>query len=246
MRWSDRIVGRIKGALSGGEEELGREDLLRKVEDGLLALRRHGAGGREVFPPGVRVTVTVAEGSVHTLRTFVEEPTFERELEARLRNRLVAPGPLPARRYVFEAGAAPRVEVQEDDSLLLAVLVVEGGDADGSRVVVDLGRKEIRLGRGRWHAEAQGDQRLLNDLVVTEEARFVSRAAAVIRRVGSLLELEPRAQGDFLLVIQKDGNQVRPALTASGKVRLQPGDRLDFHDGGAQHIHVRVEGEQAC
>lgn len=237
----------IRRGLRGGDDELGREDLLRATEEGILALKRHGARGREVFPAGVRVRVRANEGGVVTLKAFVADPSFERELEARLQNRLVAPEGLPARRYVIESGEPAGITVEEDDQPLAGVFVIEGGDQDGSRFPVDLGRKEWRLGRGRWHQERPDDQRLPNDIVLTDSLAWVSRAAALIRRSGALLEIEARQQAEYLIVVRRDGTQVRPAMTASGRAPLRVGDRIELHDGHNGKITLRFDAaEDAC
>ncbi len=231
----------IRRTLAGGDDELGRDDLLRQVEEGILALKRHAARGREVFPAGVRVGIRAAEGSVVTLRAFVADPSFERDLEARLQNRLVASETLPARRYKVERGEPTGVTVEEDEQALAGVLVVEGGDHDGHRFPVDLARKEWRIGRGRWHQERPDDQRLPNDIVVTDSLAWVSRAAAVLRRSGALIEVESRQQGECLLVVRRDGTQLRPALTASGRLPLRVGDRVELHDGHDGRVSLRLD-----
>ncbi len=241
------FLDRIRRGLQGGDDELGRDDLLRAAEEGILALKRHGARGREVFPAGVRVIVRASEGSLVTLKGFVSDPAFERDLEARLRNRLVAAESLPARRYRVERGEPAGVVVEEDEQALAGVLVIEGGDQDGNRFPVDLGRKEWRIGRGRWHQERPDDQRLPNDIVITETIPWVSRAAALVRRSGALLEVEARQQGEYLIVVRKDGTQVRPAMTASGRTPLRVGDRVELHDGQSGRVVLRLDpAEDAC
>lgn len=235
------ILDKLKQTFSGGDDELSRDDVLREVESGILALARHGRRGREVFPPGVRVRITAAEGSLESLRAFVAGPGFERDLEARLRNRLVDPEHLPARRYEVTAGEASRIVVEDDASALLGTFVVQGGDQDGARYPIELTRKEWRIGRGAWHQERPDDQRLPNDLVVTETLPWVSRAAAIVRRTGAVMEVESRQQGEFLVVVRRDGTQLRPSMTASGRAPLAPGDRLLFHDGGQGRVELRIE-----
>jgi hypothetical protein len=170
----------------------------------------------------------------------VADPAFERDLEARLQNRLVAADLLPARRYHVERGEPVGVTVHEDEHALAGVLVVEGGDNDGHRFPVDLARREWRIGRGRWHQERPDDQRLPNDIVLTESLAWVSRAAAILRRSGALFEVEVRQQGEFLLVVRRDGTQVRPAMTASGRAPLRVGDRLELHDGHDGRVALRL------
>ncbi len=232
------LLDTLKKTFAGGSEELGRDDLLRKIEEGVLALQRHGARGREVFPDGVRVRITASDGSIATLRSFVSDPAFERDLEARLQNRLVNHTALPARRYEVLRGDEPGITVEDDPVGIIGVLVIRGGDRDGARYVLELGRKEWRLGRGSWHQERADDQRLPNDVILGDQAGFISRAAAIIRRSGALLEVESRQQGEFLIVVRKDGAQLRPAMTASGRVPLRVGDELLFHDGRTNQLTV--------
>ncbi len=235
------LLDKVRASLRGGDDELTRDDLLRQIEEGILTLKRFGARGREVFPPGVRIRITTREAGRETLRGFVEDPGFERDLEARLLNRLATPDLLPARRYTVVAGEENGVVVEEDATALQGSFVVSGGDRDGDRHPVELTRKEWRLGRGRWHQERPDDQRLPNDIIVTDALPFVSRAAALIRRTGAFLEVEARQQAEFLVVIRRDGTQLRPALSASGKVPLNVGDRLLFHDGKTGEITLRLD-----
>jgi hypothetical protein len=131
-----RIQKWLKGLVDGGDHELGRDDLLRQVEEGILALRRHGSRGMEVFPPAVRVYVEAVEGSLETLRGFVKDPSFEKDLEARLNNRLIAADTLPARRYEVLRAERSGVRVEEDSKTNLAILLIEGGDKDGQRIAL--------------------------------------------------------------------------------------------------------------
>lgn len=236
-----RLLDQIRESLRGGDDELGRDDLLRRVEEGILAQKRFGRRGAEVFPPGVFVRVQTLEAGLGTVRGFIEDPSFDRDLEARLQNRLTNPDVLPARRYELAAGPAHEVQVQEDLSALSGCFVLVGGDNDGHRHPIELGRREWRLGRGRWHQERPDDQRLPNDIVLTESLPFVSRAAAIVRRSGAFLEVESRQQGEFLVVTRRDGTMLRPALTASGRIPLAVGDELTFHDGRDAELRVRLD-----
>lgn len=236
-----KLLDKLKETWAAGDGEFSRDDVLREVERGILALARRGVRGRETFPPSVLVTITAAEGGVETLRGFVTDPSFERDLEARLQNRLLDPQALPARRYTVALGDRPGVAVAEDATTVQGSFVVTGGDRDGSRYPVELSRKEWRVGRGPWHQERPNDQRLPNDIVATDSLAWVSRAAAIVRRSGAFLEVESRQQGDFLLVVRKDGTQLRPAMTASGRIPLAFGDRLVLHDGGAGRVELRLE-----
>jgi len=249
MDWFDNIKRKVSAVVqktaetvhAGGDDELGREDLLRDTCDGILKLRRHGAKGKDVFPPGVIVRVTARDGSLESLRGFVADPVFEHDLDAMLRNRLNEPDRLPARRYVIGVGSSNRVAVEDDTLGVLAVFVIEGGDKDGDRFVVQLTQREWRIGRGRWHQEHGDDQRVPNDIVVSENLSWISRAAAVIERSGAFLEVVSRQQKDFLVVLKADGSRIRPHLTASGRAPLAIGDRLEFHDGVSGSLVLRVD-----
>lgn len=239
------IIDRLNQLLGAEEGELGREDLLRRTVDGILALKRHGRRGVESFPAGVVVRIVAREGSLATLRDFLADPAFERDLEASLLNRLANPERLPTRRYRVEAGEPSAVSVAEDTRSAQGRFVVRGGDRDGEAQPIELSRAEWRLGRGRWHQERGDDQRLPNDIVLTDHLPWVSRAAAVVRRQGAFLEVEARQQAEYLLVVKADGTQLRPAMTASGRVALALGDRLRFHDGAVGEVELSLEPEEA-
>ena len=230
----------VKRAMRGGADELTRDDLLRLTTEGVLGLMTWGARGAEVFPPAVVVRVQVAEGAVGVVREMVEEPAFEQEVEARLLNRLSNPdrSKLPLRRYEVEAAQQNTLTVQPDEAAAVVALRVEGGDKDGERYALPVSQREFRLGRGPWHGR---DRRAPNDLSVTEEAPFVSRAAAILRRVGVHLEVESCDQGEYLVVARADGSRVRPEMTAMGRVVLKAGDALELNDGGQQKISLWLE-----
>lgn len=238
MGWLDEMKRRLSDDASDGD--LDRPDLLRQVVRGVLAMRRRGSGGEEVFPAGVLVRVTTP-GSLETLRAWVTDPTFEADVEARLVNELARPGDLPVRRYLIEAGEKNAVSLSEDAAPTIAVIVVEGGDRDGDRYPVGANRREWRVGRGRWHTE----NRLPNDIILSEGARWVSRAAAVLRRSGALFEVESREQGEFVVVLPAQGAPQRPAMTATRRVPVRLGDRIEFHDGKEARISLSVRAPEA-
>lgn len=249
MEWIKKLKTTVSGAVqatadtvvTAGDDELGREDVLREACDGILKLKRHGAKGKEVFPPGVVIALTARGGSLESLRGFVADQQFEADLDAMLRNRLVEPGILPARRYQVSAGERNRVVVEDDTMGVQAQFVIEGGDKDGDIFLVQLSTRDWRVGRGRWHQEQGDDQRVANDVVLTETLPWISRAAAVIERKGAFLEVISRQQKDFLVVVKADGVKIRPHLTASGRAPLAVGDRLEFHDGASGLLTLRVD-----
>ncbi len=234
MRWFEEFKG-VLGRDNDGE--LGRADLVALAARGILSMARRDAKGNMVLPPGVLIAVTAADGSLETLRGWVKDPATNKEIDARLLNERIDAADLPARRWTVARADKNGLEVVDDPDPVVAVLVVDGGDRHGDRFPVGPGRREWRIGRGRWH----GDNRLPNDIVLAESAPWLSRGAAVLRRAGSGFEVESRAQGEFLVVIPRDGTPRRPALTASGRVPLHVGDLLEFHDGNDASIRLRVE-----
>ena len=90
MDWFEKVKAALGGAMkstaetvaAAGDDELGREDLLREACDGILKLKRHGTKGKEVFPPGVVIRVTARDGSRESLRRFVADQQFEQDLDA--------------------------------------------------------------------------------------------------------------------------------------------------------------------
>lgn len=233
----------LKSLLGGGLGELGQPDLLREVVDGILKLRRHGDRGFEMLPPEVEVRITVGEGSVQVIQRFVEDPAFDREVGASVLNRLVKSRDdlMPIRRYVVQPGPATRVEVVE--ALPHAyTLKIQGGDRDGATFSIPAARKEVLLGRGPWHGD--GPQ-VANDVVLCENERAVSRRAARLHRTGSFFELEALDQREAVAVNQPDGQKRRPALSASGRVPVRPGDVIEFTDGHRPVLSVQLEEVKA-
>src|SRR5688572_33393168 len=101
--------------LIGGviHEELGQPDLLRRVTEGIVSLARHADRGLPVLPPEVEVRIKVGDGGTQTIERFVQDPAFDREVEARVLNELVRlrPDGLPVRRYkIGRASCRERVE----------------------------------------------------------------------------------------------------------------------------------------
>ena len=216
----------IGGAIQG---ELGQPDLLRRVTAGIVALARHAERGLPVLPPEVEVRIRVGDGGTQTIERFVQDPAFDREVEARVLNELVRlrPDGLPVRRYLVEAGDKNSVEVKEAP-LRRFRLRIQGGDRDGAAITLPSSRRQYLLGRGDWHGD---EMQVANDVVLSESERGVSRRAARLHRSAAGLELESLDQREALIVEKQDGDRVRPALTASGRVPLGFGDRIVFTDG---------------
>jgi hypothetical protein len=229
----------LKTLLTGGASELGQPDLLRKVVDGILKLRRHGGRGIEVLPEEVQVKITVGEGGVQAIETFLEDPSFDREVEASLLNRLVhaREDRMPVRHYSVEAGSRTSVVVTEVEPRVLQ-LRIAGGDRDGTKIPVPPGRRDLLLGRGPWHGD---DQQVANDVIVAEADKTISRRAARIRRAGASLEIESLDQREAMVVVKPDGSRLRPALSASGRVPVRTGDSIEFTDGAKTVLTLHLE-----
>src|SRR5207245_10305868 len=133
------------------EGELGQPDLLRRVTEGIRALARHAGKGQPVLPPEVDVHIKVGKGSVQVIEQFVQDPAFDREVEARVLNELVRlrPEGLPVRRYVVEAAERTSVEVREAPKRRFR-LRIQGGDRAGATSTLRPTRRRYVVGRGDW------------------------------------------------------------------------------------------------
>jgi hypothetical protein len=229
----------LTGVIDGGASELGSPDLVRRVVDGIADLRRHADRGIEVLPQEVEVHIGVAEGSVKVIERFVADPMFDREVEAGLRNRLVRmpQETMPVRHYQVQAAKRTKIEVKEIEPRKYQ-LRIEGGDRDGTSFVLPPGRRDLLIGRGPWHGD---DQQVANDVIVSNEERRISRRAARLHRMGAAFELESVDQRESLTIRKADGDRLRPALSASGRVPLKPGDVVEFTDGATPVLTMRLE-----
>ncbi|HEY3358212.1 MAG TPA: FHA domain-containing protein [Polyangia bacterium] len=228
-------IVRLLRWLRGGSDELGWDDLVRRVADEVARLGRYGARGQVSFPPEVNVRITVAEGSLEVIRGFVGRPELDREVEAALANRCdCAPADLPLREYAVAAGAATAITVTEGAARAWELLI-EGGDLAGRSVRLPPGQAEARFGRGEWHGP---DQHVRNDLVVAQRTEYVSRRAGRLLRAGHVLEVEPLDQGDGLVVRRAAGEALRPARTASGRVPVRAGDVIELGDGHGRAVRL--------
>ena len=230
----------LKSLLGGVMDgELGHPDLLRKVVDGIAKLKRHADRGVEVLPPEVEVHVTVGEGSVQVIERFVNDPEFDREVEAALRNRLVRAREdrMPVRRYFVKAGKRTQVTVKESPPRAYT-LRIDSGDRAGATVSLPGEKRVFLVGRGAWHGD---EQQVANDIVVSDGERAISRRAARLHRAGGHFELEALDQSEALLVTRPDGQHLRPALAAAGRVPVHLGDVIEFTDGAKTVLTARLE-----
>ncbi len=229
--------------------EWGRDDLRKRVVDELCRLAEYGSRGEEVLPPTLMIRFTVANGQPGTVQRFLEDPSFDREVENELLNRLTrsTPDTLPARSYIATAGTRDAMEVIESTAGLPTMIRLDWETADGDRILdeypLPAKQRSFAVGRGRWHGRSDGAS---NDVDIPEEARFVSRRAARIQRSGSRLRVRSLDQGEYLRVFRKD-RYIRPARAASGAVEVEIGDHIEFNDGKGQRLLLHIlsnEGEE--
>jgi hypothetical protein len=231
----------FEGLGQASADELSQPDLLRKVTDEFVRLARHDERGVPLLPKEAEVHIRVGAGSVQVIERFVEDPSFDRELEARLLNELVRlqPEALPLRRYVVEAADTTSVEVRELKPRRYR-LRIEGGDRDGARFPLPQGRRDFLLGRGEWHGDDPGS---VNDVVLSESEKAVSRRAARLHRGSAGLEIEARAHRAGRGVGRPHRERVRPVLSANGRVVIGTEDVIEFTDGKQPVLRVRLEEE---
>lgn len=230
-------MGWLSDLLRGGADELGWDDLIRRVVDELARLKRFGARGEVVFPMEVLVRITVGEGSVATIQEFVDRPELDRAVGAALANRCdVTAEQLPRREYLVSAADRTAVSVVEGAPQAWQ-FVIEGGDRAGTTLTLPAGWSEAAFGRGAWHG---ADQHARNDLTLCEATEYVSRRAGRLYRAGHLLEVTSLDQGDELIVQPASGQAVRPARTARGRAVVRPGDAIELTDGRGGVVRLLI------
>ena len=144
---------------------------------------------------------------------------------------------MPVRHYTVEGGPKSTVEVTEVAPRPHHVRV-KGGDRDGTTIPMPSEKRVFLVGRGQWH----GDQQVANDVIVAEAEKAVSRRAARLHRTGgSGFELEALDQAEALIVVRPDGQRLRPALAASGRVPVDAGDVIEFTDGKTAVLTIHLE-----
>ena len=231
-------MGWLKGMLRGGGDELGWDDLIRRVVDAVAALRRYGPKGEVAFPDEVNVRITVAEGSVGIVQGFIDRPELDREVGAALANKCdVDTGALPVREYMVSVADRTTVTASEGAPRSWQLAIV-GGDRDGQLVALPAGWSELALGRGQWHGADHGAK---NDIIVCEKTEFVSRRAGRLYRAGHVLEVASLDQGDELVVRRAAGETIRPARTARGRAVLKVGDAIELGDGRGATVRLVVQ-----
>lgn len=230
-----RRMSWLSGLLRGGSDEVGWDDLVRRIVEAVARLAHHGPRGEIAFPPDVLVEITVAGPGLDVVRGFVDQAALDREVEAALANRCdCAPADLPERSYAVAAGEATTVVAREGAPRRWEMLV-EGGDLAGRALPLPAHFTELRLGRGEWHG---ADQHLRNDLVVCHHTEYVSRRAGRLLRTGNQIEVEALDQVDGLVVQRAQGEAVRPVRTARGRVALRDGDVIELGDGRGRAVRL--------
>ena len=231
-------MGWLSELLRGGGDELGWDDLVRRIVDAIVGLKQFGARGEVVFPDDIVVRITVPEGGSSIAQGFLDRPELDREVVAAVANRCDVPvDAVPAREYLL--GVADRVSVTAAEGAPRTwQLAITGGDLDGKTLALPAGWTELAFGRGPWHG---GDHGARNDLVVCEKTEFVSRRAGRLFRAGHQLEVASLDQGDELIVRRTSGEAVRPARTARGRATVKAGDAIELSDGRAGVVSLRLE-----
>ena len=221
--------------------ELGHPDLLRRVVDGIAKLKRHADRGVEVLPPEVEVHITVGEGSVQVIERFVNEPSFDREVEAALRNKLVRAREdrMPVRRYFVKAGKKHPGLGQGEPAPGLPAQDRRRRPEPASAVPMQSDKRVFLVGRGPWHGD---DQQVANDVIVCGDAR---RRSAAARRgctaSAAASSSRPSTRAKPSSSRARTGSGCGPPSSASGRVPVQPGDVIEFTDGAKTVLTVPLE-----
>jgi hypothetical protein len=231
-------MGWLSDLLRGGGDELGWDDLVRRIVEAIAALRQYGPRGEVAFPDDVVVRITVPEGGVAIAQGFIDRPELDREVIAAVANKCdVVPDAVPAREYIVSV--ADRISVTVTEGVVKNwQLAVSGGDLDGHKLTLPPGWTELAFGRGPWHGADHGAR---NDLVVCDKTEFVSRRAGRLFRAGHQLEVASLDQGDELVVKRASGEAVRPARTARGRATMKAGDAIELGDGRSGAVRLVLE-----
>lgn len=221
--------------LRGGGDELGWDDLVRRIVDAIAALRQYGPRGEVAFPDDIVVRITVPESTLAVVQGFIDRPALDREVVAAVANRCdVSADGVPAREYVVSAADRTAVTAGEGTPRTWR-LAIAGGDLDGASLALPAGWSELAFGRGAWHGADHGAR---NDLVICEKTEFVSRRAGRLFRAGHQLEVSSLDQGDELVVRRASGETIRPSRTARGRATLKAGDAIELGDGRGTTVRL--------
>lgn len=220
-------MGWLSDLLRGGGDELGWDDLIRRIVEAIAPLKVYGPKGEPTFPDEVIVRITVAEGSRAVIQGFIDKPELDREAGAALANKCdVAPQLLPTREYVVSSADRTSIIATEGAPRPWKVTIT-GGDTDGV-VPLPASWDELQFGRGA------------NDIKVCEKTEFVSRRAGKLYRAGHQLEVASLDQGDELVVRRESGETARPSRTARGRAVVKAGDTIELGDGRGGVVKLTV------
>lgn len=225
----------LSDLLRGGGDELGWDDLIRRIVEAIATSRRYGPRGESAFPPDVVVRITVPEGGAAIVQGFIDRPELDAEVASALANRCdVSSDALPAREYALSI--ADRVSITASEGAARTWrIAIGGGDLDGQQLELPAHWSELAFGRGPWHGADRGAR---NDLVVCETTEFVSRRAGRLYRAGHQLEVASLDQGDELMVRRASGETIRPARTSRGRAVVRADDTIELGDGRGQALRL--------
>lgn len=231
-------MGWISDLLRGGGDELGWDDLVRRIVDAIAGVRQYGPRGEVVFPDDLAIRIAAPENTAAIVQGFLERPELDREVVAAVANRCdVAVSDVPAREYLVETGERVAVTATAGAPKTLR-LSITGGDLDGATLPLPAGWSELAFGRGPWHG---GDHGARNDLVVCDKTEYVSRRAGRLYRAGNQVEVASLDQADELIVRRASGETVRPARTARGRALVKAGDAIELGDGRNSVVRLVLE-----
>lgn len=221
-------MGWLSDLLRGGGDELGWDDLIRRIVDAIAPLAAYGRKGDVTFPEAVIVRITVEEGRRSVIQGFLDKPELDREVGAALANKCdVQPQALPSREYMLSPADRTSVTATEGSPREWKIAIV-GGDRDGQSMTLPPTWSELQFGRGA------------NDIVVCDKTEFVSRRAGKLFRTGNQLEVTSLDQGDELVVRRESGDTVRPSRTARAAAVVKAGDAIELGDGRGGVIKLMV------
>src|SRR5262245_39686207 len=117
MRWLERR-----------SDAWSKDALLRLVSKEIANLRSFGARGGAALPRRLGVELRAPAGALPLVRQFLEDPSFDRELDADLLNRIpdLPASELPLRRYRLVAADEVAVGLTPDDRGIEYTLTIEG------------------------------------------------------------------------------------------------------------------------
>src|SRR5688572_23902673 len=136
-------MGWLSDLLRGGGDELGWDDLVRRIVDAIVELRQYGPRGEVAFPDDIAIRITAPENSAAVAQGFLDRPELDREVVAAVANRCdVLPDAVPAREYLVSAGDRISVTATAGAPKTMR-FSISGGDLDGQALVLPAGWSEL-------------------------------------------------------------------------------------------------------